>query len=95
MPAEDLAIVQRILTSYRDCEAVRIDAPRSREAGRERFIHLNLAVPAGWTVRQGHDLTERLEADIAHELARATVFTHIETHQPADSTCRIIQGSGT
>jgi cation diffusion facilitator family transporter len=34
-----------MLDRYRECEFVRIHAPRSREAGRQRFIYLNLAVP--------------------------------------------------
>lgn len=92
LPAEDLATIQAVLDRYRGCESVHIHAPRSREAGRQRFIYLNLAVPGGWTVQQGHDLSERLEADIAHELADATVFTHIETHEPADPN-RPILGS--
>ena len=84
-----------MLDRYRECEFVRIHAPRSREAGRQRFIYLNLAVPGDWTVQQGHDLSERLERDIARELDDTTVFTHIETHEPSDpdrpilgETCR-------
>jgi divalent metal cation (Fe/Co/Zn/Cd) transporter len=84
LPADDLATIQGVLDRYRECELVRIDAPRSREAGRQRFIYLNLAVPGDWTVQEGHDLSERLERDIARELEDATVFTHIETHEPAD-----------
>lgn len=84
LPAEDLATIQRVLDRYRECEFVRIHALRSREAGRQRFIYLNLAVPADWTVQQGHDLSERLERDIARELEDTTIFTHIETHEPSD-----------
>lgn len=92
LPVEDLATIQGVLDGYRGCEMVDIRAPRSREAGRQRFIYLSLAVPADWTVQQGHDLSERLEADIAKELADATVFTHIETHEPSDPN-RPILGS--
>lgn len=83
LPEEDLATIHRVLDHYRGCESVRIHA-RSREAGRQRFIYLDLAVPGDWTVQQGHDLSTRLEIDIASELEGATVFTHIETHEPAD-----------
>ena len=84
LPAEDLATIQRVLDRYRGCESVRIHAPRSREAGRQRFVYLDLAVPGDWTVRQGHDLSKRLETDIARELAGATVFTHVEAREPSD-----------
>lgn len=90
LPAEDLVTIQHVLDRYRGCEAVRIRAPRSREAGRQRFIYLTLAVPGDWTVQQGHDLSERLERDIARQLDGATVFTHIETHEPSDPNRPII-----
>lgn len=84
LPAEDLATIQRVLDRYRGCEPVRIRAPRSREAGRQRFVYLNLAVPGDWTVRQGSDLSKRLEIDLACELAGAVVFTQVESHEPPD-----------
>ena len=84
LPADDLATIQGVLDRYRGCELVRIHAPRSREAGRQRFIYLNLAVPGDWTVQQGNDLSARLERDIARELDDASVFTHIETLEPSD-----------
>src|SRR3546814_20247369 len=84
LPADDLATIQRVLDRYRKCELVQIRAPRSREAGRQRFIYLNLAVPGDWTVQQGHDLSERLERDIARAPDDPTVFTHITTTQPTD-----------
>ena len=90
LPAEDLATIERVLERYRGCEMVRINAPRSREAGRQRFIYLDLAVPGDWTIQQSNDLSKRLETDIARELTGATVFTHIETHEPADPTRPII-----
>ena len=89
LPDEDLATIHRVLDRYRGCESVRIDA-RSREAGRQRFIYLDLAVPGDWTVQQGHDLSTRMETDIARELEGATVFTHIETHEPADPSRPIL-----
>ena len=60
------------------------EARGGREAGRQRFIYLTLAVPGDWTVQQGHDLSDRLERDITRELDDTTVFTHIETHEPSD-----------
>jgi len=35
-------------------------------------------VPPEWTVQQGHDLLERIEADIRRALPPVTVDTHLE-----------------
>src|SRR3546814_19609865 len=85
LPADDLATIQRVLDRYRKCELVQIRAPRSREAGRQRFIYLNLAVPGDWTVQQGHDLSESLERDNARGLDNNTAFTNTNNHNPTDT----------
>jgi divalent metal cation (Fe/Co/Zn/Cd) transporter len=38
-------------------------------------------VPGAWTIRQGHDFAEEIEAALREALPYATVFTHVE---PAD-----------
>jgi divalent metal cation (Fe/Co/Zn/Cd) transporter len=35
-------------------------------------------VPDDWTVRRGHELLERIEADIRRAVPAALVFTHLE-----------------
>jgi cation diffusion facilitator family transporter len=77
LPAEEVARVQAVLARHRDA-AVRIDAPQTREAGRQRFVHVNVTVPGGWTVARSHDLANALETDIERELPGTTTFVHIE-----------------
>jgi len=36
-------------------------------------------VPGEWTVHDGHQLLERIEADIRGTLPNVTVFTHLES----------------
>ena len=39
----------------------------------------DVVVPSGgWTVQEGHDLVERVEADVRDAIPYATVFTHLE-----------------
>ena len=83
LPEGDLATIEAVLGRYRDHEPVHVRALRSREAGRQRFTYVTLAVPGDWTVERGHDLSERLERDIERALPGATVFTHIENDEPA------------
>ncbi len=83
LSAEDLATLTQVLDSYRQRDAVQFHAVRTRESGRQRFVYAHVLVPAAWTVKQGHDLTVRLNADVAAALPGATTFTHVEPlHDP-------------
>jgi cation diffusion facilitator family transporter len=78
LPAEDVERVDAVLARYCADEPVEFHALRTRESGRQRFIYMHVLVPDGWTVKEGHDLTERLQADIATVLPGATTFAHVE-----------------
>ncbi len=53
-------------------------AVRTRQAASRRFISMHVLVPGGWTVRQGHELAERIEGEVRAAIYNATVFTHLE-----------------
>jgi cation diffusion facilitator family transporter len=57
---------------------VRFHALRTRQAGQRAFVSLHLLVPGTWSVRQGHDLAEEVEAALCDRLPYVTVFTHVE-----------------
>jgi cation diffusion facilitator family transporter len=57
---------------------VRFHALRTRQAGRRSFISMHVLVPGAWTVRQGHDMAEEVEAALRARVPHATVFTHVE-----------------
>ncbi|MBM7458597.1 cation diffusion facilitator family transporter [Rhodococcus coprophilus] len=82
LPDEDVAAVDAILDRYREGNSVVILPPRTREAGRQRFVYLTVRVPGDWTVRAGHDLLDRLEADLRGALPGTAVFTHLEPTGP-------------
>jgi cation diffusion facilitator family transporter len=77
LPAADQAAVDAVLARHRS-DTVTFHAVRTRAAGRYRFVSLHLLVPGDWTVQQGHDLAEQIEAEIAEALPDASVTTHIE-----------------
>ncbi len=60
-------------------DGVDYHALRSRQSGARRFVSLHVLVPGEWTVQRGHDLLERIEADIRGALPQVTVFTHLES----------------
>jgi len=75
-PAEQ-ALVQAALDRYRQ-GGVQFHALRTRQSGARRFVTLHVLVPGFWSVLRGHQLLERIEADIRAVLANVTVTTHLE-----------------
>lgn len=74
---DELAEIQRVLASFAG-EQVGFHALRTRRAGRRAFITVHVLVPGGWSVQQGHDLVERVEAQLRAVAEPTTVFTHLE-----------------
>ncbi len=77
LPPEDQKTISGVLSRY-EREGVRFHALRTRASGQRRFVSMHVLVPGRWTVKQGHDLAERIENDLRAALPGSTVFIHIE-----------------
>ncbi|GIW09987.1 MAG: transporter [Dehalococcoidia bacterium] len=77
LPAIDRERIAAVLDRYR-AEQVQWHALRTRQAGARKFVQVHLLVPGDWTVQQGHDLAERVEADIRAVVPQSHVLTHLE-----------------
>jgi cation diffusion facilitator family transporter len=77
LPAETLALIDQRLASYA-ASGISYHALRTRQAGRQSFISLHVLVPGEWTVTQGHDWAERIEADLRGVIPHCHVTTHLE-----------------
>jgi divalent metal cation (Fe/Co/Zn/Cd) transporter len=77
MPTEELAVIEAVLERYR-AEGLDFHALRTRQAGARAFVTLHVLVPGEWSVQQGHDWSERIEADIRQALPHVHVITHLE-----------------
>lgn len=77
LPPETLATIDAVLEEYRD-EGVEFHALRTRKAAARRFVSFHVLVPGEWTVGRGHDLLEKIEAEIRGAIPNVTVFTHLE-----------------
>ena len=77
VPDELAAVLAALQPHLRD--GVESHALLTRQAGSQRFVSLHVLVPGVWTVQQGHDLVERIEADIRAAVRNVTVLTHLES----------------
>ena len=77
LPEDDQKVLRTLLERYAD-EGIEYHALRTRQSGARRFVSLHVLVPPEWSVQQGHDTLERIEADIRRALPPVTVFTHLE-----------------
>jgi cation diffusion facilitator family transporter len=85
LPPEELEKIYRVLSRHED-EAVNFHAVRTRAAGQRRFVSMHVLVPGYWTVKRGHDLSERIEKELANALqGNTTFFIHIEPSEDPTS----------
>jgi len=77
LPEEQIKAIEAVLEDYRR-QGLDFHALRTRQAGMRAFVTLHVLVPGAWTVQQGHDWLERIEADIMRAVPRAHVTTHLE-----------------
>jgi cation diffusion facilitator family transporter len=78
LPPGELEAVHKVLAPYL-VRGVEYHALRTRQSGARRFVSLHVLVPGEWTVHDGHQLLERIEADVRRTLPNVTVFTHLES----------------
>lgn len=77
LPPEQLQQITALFSPY-EASGLRFHLLRTRQSGSQSFVSFHVLVPRNWTVQQGHDLCESLEAAIADQIARAQVTTHLE-----------------
>jgi len=78
LPPEDQEKISKVLSRYEE-RGIEFHALRTRASGPRRFISMHVLVPGEWTVQKGHDLSERIEKDLAEALqGNSTFFIHIE-----------------
>jgi cation diffusion facilitator family transporter len=77
LPPEDQETISKVLSGYEQ-RGIHFHALRTRASGQRRFISMHVLVPGRWTVQQGHDLSEKIENDLAEALPQSTFFIHIE-----------------
>ncbi len=77
LPEAQVSKVRDVLHTY-SAQGVQYHALRTRQAGARSFVSVHILVPAKWSVRKGHEMLERIEADIRTAIPHTNVSTHLE-----------------
>jgi cation diffusion facilitator family transporter len=77
LPKLQVEKIEALLATYA-AEGISYHALRTRQAGQRSFISLHVLVPGRWTIQQGHDWVERIEADLRGMVPNSHVTTHLE-----------------
>jgi cation diffusion facilitator family transporter len=77
LPDEDIAKIRAVLEKLR-AQGCDFHALRTRQSGSQGFVDVHVLVPGATTVQMGHDLVERVEAEIVGAVPHVQVLIHIE-----------------
>jgi cation diffusion facilitator family transporter len=77
LPPEENGRIDDILDRYRR-QGIDFHDLRTRQSGTDRFMTVHVLVPGDMTVKAGHDLLDRIEADIRQAVGEIIVLTHLE-----------------
>jgi cation diffusion facilitator family transporter len=78
LPIEEHDIICKTLEPFKK-NGIEIHALKTREAGARKFVSFHVVVPGNWTVHEGHQYLEKIEADVCKALPNVSVFTHLES----------------
>jgi cation diffusion facilitator family transporter len=78
LPEADQQALRSILDRYCASDHLDYHALRTRRSGARRFASVHVLVPGDWSVQRGHELLERMEADLRDALPNLTILTHLE-----------------
>lgn len=85
LPAQELEVVQEVLDGFAP-HGVRYAHLRTRLAGHQRFVSVDIRVPGEWTVSSAHQWLDRIETSLALRLPGLAIVTHLEPQEDANDT---------
>jgi cation diffusion facilitator family transporter len=80
VPDAERAAVTAALVPFQE-QGILFHAILTRVAGTRRFVSMHVLAPGSWTIQQGHDLCEKIEAAVREVLPQAHVLTHLEPRE--------------
>lgn len=77
LPKKEQMIITKVLRRYQNT-GVHFQRLKTRLAGSQRFVSVNILVPGSWSVEQGHYFCDVIEIAIANALPGTHTTTHLE-----------------
>jgi len=86
LPKEEEDLIIEALEKFKN-RGIRFHSLMTRQAGRRKFISVQLLMPGKFSIRQGHNLSEQIENDLRLLFpgSQTTVFTHLEPFEDPES----------
>lgn len=78
LPDSTMQLIYKVLETYEQ-SGIQFHALQTRQAGARQFVSVHVLVPGDWTVQRGHELLERIEADLRNTIHGVIVSTHLES----------------
>ena len=86
LPDEEVEVIRKLVANHP--EILNCHRLRTRLSGVDRYIDMHIVVPNQLTVVEAHELADRLEHQIAAELAPATVVIHVDPYDESKESRR-------
>lgn len=77
LSAEDQDSLLKILEPYKQ-NGIEFHAFLTREAGAKKFASFHVLVPGEWSVLEGHQFLEKIEAELRKAIPNLIITTHLE-----------------
>ncbi|MDB5797920.1 MAG: cation efflux family protein [Paucimonas sp.] len=90
LPDEVVDKIEAVLDTYA-ARGVGYKNLRTRRAGAESFVYVDVLVPRTWNIVQAHDVLDEIEEAVQEAVPEARVFTHPE---PAEQGGLRVAGQG-
>jgi cation diffusion facilitator family transporter len=81
-PTDEVERIRAVISANAD-GAIEAHDLRTRHAGRLTFVEFHLVVPADMRVDHAHDICDRIEAALRHEIEGASITIHVEPENKA------------
>ena len=93
LPEEERIIIREIVDKFMPDEVLDIQELKTRRAGAERLIEFTLTVPENITIKEGHNLCDRIEEDLKKSINNAVITIHLEPCNGICSECSLPHNS--
>ncbi|MFH0703042.1 MAG: cation diffusion facilitator family transporter [bacterium] len=84
---EERNIIENTIKKYTSEGIIKVQGLKTRKAGAERLIDLTLVIPEVITIKEGHDLCNKIEEDLMKNIKNSNTTIHLEPCEGICSNC--------